>query len=71
VYEKAYKLAMEVFELTKRFPAEERFLRAKFAVLRVRSVSTCEKHGRSGDTKLTSSVNSLIATEKTAKQTHR
>ena len=39
VYKKAYKLAMEVFELSKRFPPEERFaLRARFGDLHVLSV---------------------------------
>jgi 23S rRNA-intervening sequence protein len=39
VYKKAYRLAMDIFELSKRFPTEERLrLRDRFAVLRVRSV---------------------------------
>ncbi|HJZ66645.1 MAG TPA: four helix bundle protein [Blastocatellia bacterium] len=36
VYKKAYRLAMDIFEISKRFPPEERFaLTGRYADLRV------------------------------------
>jgi len=41
VYQKAHKLAMEIFELTKKFPKEEKFSLTDQIRRSSRSVSTC------------------------------
>jgi 23S rRNA-intervening sequence protein len=54
VYQKAYALAMEIFEASKGFPAEEKYslidqMRARLAPF----VQIFGRNGRSGDTKPT------------------
>ena len=68
VYQKAYALAMEIFQLSKSWPSEEKYSLTDQIRRASRSVCTnLEKLGRKGDMKPISSVSLLIQTARIAK----
>jgi hypothetical protein len=68
VYQKAFAAAMQIFELSKSFPSEEKYsLTDQYADLRVRSVQIKRKPGASGFIKLTLRVSLPTAKRKQLK----
>jgi four helix bundle protein len=60
VYQKAYKLAMEIFEITKNFPKEERFSLTDQIRRSSRSVTSCIAESWSRRKYIKSFINKLI-----------
>jgi len=57
VYQEAYNLAMEIFEISKQRPPEEKYSLIDQVDHPAQSVQICVRRGRKGDIKHISSVN--------------
>jgi len=71
VYIKSYRVAMEFFEISKRFPPEERYAlrHPKGADLPDLSAIICAKHGQNDNTKPILSASFPIVSGRTGKRT--